>query len=506
VLAPDSRRRRRLDWLVLRWQARLDARWADRTVPWLLAGALFVVLAGAALARVYRFDGGVDLARHVQAAWLLAEGHAPEVTAGPDANLFTEHLPLLFLPLAALTRLLPTMETLVVAQAGAIAVGVVPVWLLARKVAQLRVGAAAALALAYACHPAVADLALGDVHPQAFAIAPLLAACYFAERQSWRWFGAAAAAAVLWSAELGLVVATLGVVLVGEGHRRVGLRAAVGGFLWTVLALLVVQSALGRTGIVAPGAFARYGDNGLEVLVEMLRNPFRIVADLLAEPEVTVVAWVFAPLLFLPLMSPRKLVPALPLTVLVLVADVPVTGADGAGRMVALLAASFVAATASLARLGRPSIDRVLVDRRILGVVVVAAVASLAVVSPLSPYEHPWEVDRPGEDARQAALDVVPPLVPVRVPASLAAEVAERRVVEVVDPDERDPSALASGVEALVVDEDDWSELDAVERHALRRAIEAHGMALVYRDEGIAAFVRILDGTVVRPEEEPTAG
>jgi len=206
------------------------------------------------------------------------------------------------------------------------------------------------------------------------------------------------------------------------------------------------------------------------------------------------VAWVLAPLVFLPLLAFRKLAPALPLTALVLVADVPVTGAAGGGRMVPLVAASFVAAATALARLGRPSIERVIVDRRILGVLVVAGVAALAVASPISPYAHPWEVDRDGERARRAALEVLPPVVAVRVPADLAAEVAERSRVEVFDPDERDPGELAAGVDALVVDEDDWVELDAAERHALRRAIEDHGMVQVQRADGVAAFVRILEG------------
>lgn len=497
------RRNRRLDWLVLRWQARLDAQWADRTLPWLLAGLLFVVLAGAALARVYRLDGGLDLARHVQAAWHLAEGRAPEISVGRDGNLFADRLPLLFVPLAALTRVLPAVPTLVVAQAAALAVGVVPLWLLARKVAHLRVGAAAALAFAYACHPAIADLALGDVHPQAFALSPLLAAAYFAERRNWPWFAGLAAVTVLWSAELGLVVATMGLVLVAEGERRIGTRTAVAGFLWTALALLAVQSAIGRTGLVAPGAFDRYGDSGLAVLVEMLRNPFRLVADLLAESEVTVVVWVLAPLVFLPVLAFRKLLPALPLTALVLVADVPVIGPSGGGRMVPLVAASFVAAPVALARLGRPSVERVLVDRRLLGVLVTAAVAALAVVSPLSPYERPWEVDREGEDARREAIGMLPPLVPVRVPAEVAAEVAARRRVEVVDPGERDAGALAAGVEALVVDEEAWTDLDAAGRHALRRDIEAQGMVLLHRADGIATFVRILDGVVLLENRLP---
>lgn len=497
LVASTRRRNRRLDWLLLRWQARLDARWADRVVPWVIAGVLFVLYAALALARVDRLEAGPTLARHVQAAWHLAEGRPPEVTVGVDHNLFTDRLPALFLPLAALTRVLPTAGTLVVVQSAALAVGVVPVWLLARKVVHLRVGAAAALALAYAVHPAVADLDVADFNPQAMALAPLLAAAYFAECRRWGRFALAATIAVLWSAELGLVIATMGVVLVVEGERRIGFRAAAAGLAWTLLALFAVQAPLGRTGIVAPGAFAAYGDGGLEVLIEMLRNPFRPVADLFSESNVSVVAWVLGPLAFLSLLSPRKLVPALPLTALVLLADVPVTGAAGGARTVPLIAAAFVGATFGLARLGRTSVERVIVDRRLLGVLTAAALSALAISSPLSPYERPWEIDRPGEGDRRAAVAFLPPVVPVRVPADLAPEVAERRRIEVVDPRERDPAVLAGGVEALVLDETRLVDLEPAERHALRRAIEDQGMVQLRRGGGLATFVRILEGGVL---------
>lgn len=459
----------------------------------MLALGLLVVYAGIALARVDRIDAGPTLARHVQAAWHLAEGRPPEVTIGGDGNLFADRLPLLFVPLAAVTRVLPVTATLLVAQAAALAVGVVPLWLLARKVINLRVGATLALALAYACHPAVADLALGDFHPQAMALSPLLAAAYFAGRRAWGWFGLAATAAVLWSAELGVVVATWGLVLVAEGERRVGMRAAIGGAAWSLFALFAVQAPLGRTGFIAPGAFERYGDGGFEVLVEMLRNPFRPVVDMFGRSDVESVVWVLAPLLFLPILSFRKLVPALPLTALVLIANVPVRGANGGARLVPLIAFAFIGAAYSLERLGRPSIERVVVDRRLVGLLLLAAVAAVVTAWPLTPYEQPWSIDGDRESAKREAVATLPPVVPVRVPGELAPEVAERRRVELVDPDERDPAALVQGVDALIIDELVYVDLGPPERHALRNAIEAEGMVQLRRREGIVTFVRILD-------------
>ena len=504
LLVGSTRRpNRRLDWLLLRWQARLDASWADRVVPWVLAAAVFVVYAAIALARVDRLDTGPFLARHVQAAWHLAEGRPPELTIGTDGNLFADRFPVLFVPLAALTRVLPITATLLVVQAAVLAVGIVPLWLLARKVVRLRVGAALALAFAYACHPALADFALGDLNPQSMALSPLLAAAYFGERRAWSRFALACAAAVLWSAELGLVVAAMGLVLVAEGERRNGARTAVAGLAWTLLALFAIQSPVGRTGLVAPGAFADYGDGGFEVLVEMLRNPFRPVVDMLGRREVAAVAWVLAPLAFLPVLSLRKLAPALPLTALVLVADVPVRGAAGGGRLVPLVAFGFVAATFALARFGRPSVERIIVDRRLLALVALAAVGGLLTASPLSPYERPWSVDGDREDAQREVLAAVPPVVPVRLPADLATEVAARRRVEVVEPGELDTAALAAGVDALVLDEETYPELGPAERHALRREIETHGMVQVRRQDGMVIFVRILEDGILIPSRLP---
>jgi hypothetical protein len=249
--------------------------------------------------------------------------------------------------------------------------------------------------------------------------------------------------------------------------------------------------------VVAPGAFADYGSGGFGVLVEMLRNPFRPIVDMLDRREVATVVWVLASLAFLPVLAPRKLIPAVPLTALVLVADVPLRGPNGGGRMVPLVAASFVAATFGLARFGRPSIERVIVDRRLLLLVGMASVAALLTVSTLSPYNRPWSVERQGEDARREVLAAVPPVVSVRVPANLATEVAARRRVELSPPGELDPGVLAEGVDALVIDESTYPDLDAAQRHALRRSIDGEGMVQVRRVEGVVVFVRILEHGVL---------
>jgi uncharacterized membrane protein len=490
AVRPGTRRRRnrRIDWIVLRWQARLDAQWADRVLPWVVALVLFIVLLTAALARVDRLGAGAELARASQAAWRLAAGRAPETSVGGDVNFFGVRLPLGFVPLAALTRILPTTLVLLSAQAASLALGVVPLWHLARKVANLRIGAAAALVLAYACHPAVADLDLADFNPMTVAMTPLLVAAYAAERGQWKRFAVASVLTVVWSSELGLVVMAMGIALLADRERRVGIRAAVGGLLWTTVALFAIQAPLGN-GLVSPDAFTSYGDSGLEVLLQMLRNPFRPLGDLLVDENVQVLVWILAPLLFLPVLAFRKLAPALPLQVLYLIADVPVVGADGGGRTLPLVAFAFVAAPFALARLGKRSIDRILVDRRLLALLAVGAVAALFTSSALAPAAEAWRRDEPGEDARRAAIAAVPPLVPARVPEAIATELSERRHLELVAPGQRDPEALTEGVDVLVLDES-ATGLDDHQRFLLRRRVEDEGFTLVHRAGDLDVFVR----------------
>ena len=506
--ALPGRRRNRLEWLLLRWQARLDAQWVDRVGPWIAAAVLFLVYVTIAFARASRLEAGDDLARYIQGSWHLVEGRAPVTTVGAEGNLFADRFPILFVPLAAVTRVLPAEHTLLAAQAGALALGILPLWQLARRVTLLRVGAAGALCLAYALHPAVIGLNLADFNPATLAVAPMLTAAYYAERRRWKRFAVASVLTVGFASEFGLVIATMGLLLVLERQPRAGLRALFGGLAWTFGALLLIQAPLGSTGLVAPGAFHEYGDTFLDVLIAMVRNPFRPIGDLLAQENIETLLWILAPLAFLPVLALRRLIPALPLTALYLVADVPFRGPDGGGRTVPFVVFSFVAAAFALARLGRRHVDRVVVDPRLLGLLLAASIGGWVLGPGLSPYGHPFDRIGEGEEVRRQAIDLVPPVVGIRVPESMSPELAERETilltpvepaepdVDTSDPDYLDPFDLTRGVDALVIDQADYPSLDAVEGYIFRRSIEAQGMAQLSRNDDIVVFVRILDEDV----------
>lgn len=488
---PDVRRR--LDNVMLRWQARLDATWADRVVPWAAAAVVFLIFALLALARSRSLAAGAPLAGYAQAAWLITEGREAHITIS-GTHLLSLHAPVGFYPLAQVTRFLPTIPALLGVQAAALALGVVPLWRLGRRVARLRVGATLALTLAYAAYPAVNNLNLADFHPEALAVAPLLAAAYAGFQSRWPSFALWCFMAVVWSAELGLVVAGMGLLLALEGQRRAGRWTVILGSCWTITAVLVLDGRYGRSGLVAPGAFEDYGTSSTGVLGTMVTNPIRVLGDLVAEANLEVVVALLAPLLFLPVLAPRYLLPALPLQALYLLADVPIRGPEGAQFTVPAVVFCFVAATFALARLGRRSIERVLVDRRLLIAIAVAAVGFFVLEAESSPYREPWRWGRQdvADEARQAAADVLDDGVAVRASAPLLPLLAERAVLYELEateaPDAR--AVTADGVEAVAVDDRTVPGWSVPDRLAFADDLERAGFDLLYRSQGISVYGR----------------
>ena len=59
---PPPTFRRRVNSQMMRWQARLEAGWADRYVPWIAAALLAIIYFSLAEARAHSLDAGTDLA------------------------------------------------------------------------------------------------------------------------------------------------------------------------------------------------------------------------------------------------------------------------------------------------------------------------------------------------------------------------------------------------------------------------------------------------------------
>jgi len=476
---------------MMRWQARLEAGWADRYLPWIAAVSLAIVYFTLAEARVRSLDAGGDLAAATQGVWLIGHGHSPDLTI-TGTHLLAQHLPIGMYPVALVTRVLPAIPTLLALQSLGLAMGVIPLWRIARGIAGLRVGAAVALTIAYGASPTLNNLNLSDFHPAAVAVAPLLGATYLALRGKWRTFAIVSASAVIWSAELGLVIAGIGVLIVLQGERRIGMRTIVISLGWTIAAVLILEPRFGSTGFIAPGAFKAYGSNAFSIVGGMLIHPHKVVGDLLDEENIRLMVALLAPLLFLPVLAPRYLVPAIPLQALYLVAEVPVRGNGTNEFGLPLTVFAFVAATFALARMGRRSIERVVVDRRVLIALSVAALGFFCTDALNSPYERPWKWGREdaSDRARHDVAKAIPASIRIRGSATMLPLLAERPSVYELGLEPDAAAATRDGVDRVVVTEQDeaWTDEQWLN---FSSGMSLQQFVLTYDREGVRVYTRL---------------
>ncbi len=213
---------------------------------------------------------------------------------------------------------------------------------------------------------------------------------------------------MLCRADLGLAVAGLGVLLMVQGHRRRGAIAAVAGTAWCFGFLFLLQPHIGHNGVTQLAAYASYGHTPLSVAWGMLAHPLDTLGNVFSRENFRLMVFLFAPVLFLPFLSPRYLLPVVPLQLLYLAGDVSTNTRYGP-QAIAITAFIFLATPMGLARLGRPSVERVTVDRRVLITLLAASFSFYALLAPSSFYERPWNWgSRDATDgARLAARDSI---------------------------------------------------------------------------------------------------
>jgi uncharacterized membrane protein len=488
--------RRRVDNVILRWQGRLDSDEADRLAPWVFALGLFVVLLLLSLAQARSLDSTPDLAAYTQAAWAIRHGFEPLTTVTTGTSVFAPQGALVFYPLAEATNYVPTVPLLLTVQSMALALAVVPLWRVCRRLASLRTGASLMVLFVYSLHPIVQTLNLDGFHPETLALPFLIGAGYFGLSQHWRRFALCCLLAMLCRADLGLAVAGLGVLAMTQGYRKRGGVTLVIGVAWTLGFLLVVQPHIG-TGVSQMQAYAAFGDTPASVVWGMLTHPFELFEQVFSRANFQLLVYLFAPVLFLPFLSPRYLLPVLPLQVLYLAGDVSTATRYGP-QAVAITAFIFLSAPRGLSRLGRVNVERVTIDRRVLITMAVAAASFFVLYAPSSPYERPWGWG--GQDAadgaRLQARDSIAPAARVRVASSMLVLVADRRDVYQVDLGSgdapfADPVAATDGVDVVVVDRSEFVGPTAAREGPFELGIERQGFALTSDAEGIVVLTRI---------------
>jgi uncharacterized membrane protein len=507
--AGPSLRRRWQRW-VLRTQGRLDGESADRILPWTLGLGLFVALAALSAAAVRSLDGGSGLAPWIQAAWRREHGGAGTPVGGIDPA--TGSWSFAAEPLLLVSRAIAPEVVFTLVQALAIGLGLVPLWRLARHEARLRVGAAAVVATAYALAPTLHRTNLSTFHPEAIALPALIGAYLHGRQGHWRRYGVLVALILTARADLGLSVAALGALVALAGQRRAGAITGAIGLAWTATALAVIGPELPETALSPAGEFVARSTGPLAVVPDLVTSPLRQLEQLFSEPSVLFLVVVLAPLLFLPLVAPRKFAAALPCLLLAMIADTAVQEvaqrgvinlSPAASHIAPAMAFVFIALVFALERIGELSVTRVNVDRRVLLALLAGSSLLFLAESPTSPYRDPWSWGSQDavDGARIEAADLISPEASVAVSPSATALVAARAEVAELPPAPADlPAAriagIADDVDAVLLDTngDDpltqrpfWTAADA---RRVVRSLEDEGFALAYEAQGIHLLVR----------------
>ena len=485
--------RRRLDNLVLRWQARLDSEWSDRTLPWIIALALFVFLAALSLARARSLEGTEDLAIYTQAAWLIRNGLAPNVTFGDaPGHLLAQQAAFVFYPMTGVSFILPIIPGLLVLQSAALSLAVVPLWRIGRRLANLRVGAVATLVFVYAVYPVMHNLNLDGFHPEVLAVPGLLCAFYFAETDRWRLFAVFSIIVVLCRADLGLVILGMGLLFALEGKRRKGLIVVVLAAGYTFFAITVIQPDFGNGTFPHLNAFSEFGDSPGSVAWGMLIHPFDILGRLTSEQNFNLLVTLLAPVVFLPVLAPRYLLPIVPLQGLYMVADVPREAVFGQ-QTVAITAFVFIASAFALSRIGRLGVEKINVDRRVLAALLLAGTVFFIRDAASSPYREPW--DWGGQDmadgARIDAEEQIPSDAAVRATPSMLQLLAERERLYVLDTSEALLASEATeGVDYVAMDDRALAGWSASDRQEFFEGMAGEGFRVTVNEQGIIVFAR----------------
>ena len=522
--------RSRIDRGMLRAHARLDTRSADFAISWLFALVLFVVLEWFTLTRYWGLGYGSELASAIQGFWLIGEGYLPESTLLGESYI-AQQASFIVYPLVLVTRIFPPAQTLLTIQALALAVGIVPLWKLSRQEANLGVGTSAAIIFAYGVSAAVHNMNLAGFHPETLAIpamfgivlhtrlgrrhpasqmaqsaAALRAAArrapnrMFAGRRHWwsitpleksnlprrdlvlLWIFVAVV--ILSRADLALAIAAFGALIIIEGREKLGWALFGVGVTWLVVVIWVIQPALSGGEYLYSQYFSDYGTgNPLYVMGGMLSQPGDVLRDIFTQSNFITVVKLIAPLVFLPLVAFRYLVPAIPLYALYLVADVPEGPIAEATQTVPLLVFVFVAAVFALKRSGQVLVERVRVNRQVVFALALAAAVFFFQDSSTSPYQNSWGwYNQSAEETiRLDAVDIVPEDAVVRASPSFLPRLAERVGVYELDTTgaqaREDASNSMQGVDWILLDLDDapvWGD----------QSLEVQRFATVLRQGG----------------------
>jgi uncharacterized membrane protein len=258
----------------------------------------------------------IDTATGEEQLWRTLHGQFLRTTEY-DQCCLGQHVMLIHLLLLPIYAILPNLQTLMVAQTVALALGALPIYALAGSVLRKR-WLGCAFAVAYLLYTPMQMINLEGGTFNTFraitlAVPLLLAAFYFAAHGRLVAFSICAGLVLLCQEDYALEVAALGFYVAGVFKRRAfGLVWAAVGLLWFALALGVVIPHFSGGTSHTVSYYSHLGSSAGEVFWSVFTNPLRALQIAFAPQKLEFLLILFLPVGFLCLLSPLTLAMALP--------------------------------------------------------------------------------------------------------------------------------------------------------------------------------------------------
>jgi uncharacterized membrane protein len=333
-------------------------------------------------------------------------------------------------------RLWPDPSLLLVVQAIAVALGAVPVFLLARK----HLGspwAGLGFALVYLLYPPTQWLVLDDFHPVALATPLLLLGFWFLDEGRLGAFAIAATVACTTKEQVGFTVAAMGLwYALARGRRLAGAVIALTGCTVAMLAIsVVVPHFAPGGGSPFAGRYERVGGSPTGIVETAVSDPGAVAGELTGRRDLAYLRDLLLPLGGLPLLAPSAALTAAPEIAANMLSETATQTSIRyhytAAAIPGLVAAAVLGAAALRRRLTGS-------DRVVTRVAVAVALGAGVVLGPMPFWRHvPLGETAGAKDyvvgahagAAAKALRRVPPGAPVSATNTLGAHLSERRRV-----------------------------------------------------------------------------
>lgn len=270
------------------------------------------------------WSGRFDLGNLTQAVWSTAHGHFLEMTdlQGHQISRLGAHFDPIVVGLAPVWRLWPSPTMLLVVQAVGVALGALPVFLLARK----HLGsewAGLAFALVYLLYAPTEWLVVDDFHPVALATPLLLAGFWFLDEDRLVAFAVVAGLACLTKEHIGFAVAAMGLWYAVTRRRRIGLVVAGAGIAVSLVAIaVIVPHYAPGGGSPFQSRYDAVGGSPSGIVKTALTDPGTTLSALTETRDLGYLFHLLLPLAFLSLLAPAAALTAAPEIALNLLSDV----------------------------------------------------------------------------------------------------------------------------------------------------------------------------------------